>query len=135
MKTIQIESPIELRCVKAVSFPEGVMAAFRRLHEVAPPKAGRIYISISWLGNAQQIEYLAGATELFSGEIAGNEFVPFSVKEGEYLYIDIHNFMNDIPAIGQAFSQLLALPEADPDTVCVEWYMSDRLCRCMVQKR
>ncbi|MCU0431999.1 MAG: hypothetical protein MUC87_00940 [Bacteroidia bacterium] len=135
MQTIEINSPIQLRCVRAESFPNAVMPAFQRLHQVAPPRENRVYISVSWLGDNQQIEYLAGATELEEGEMNYPDFESFTVQEGTYIYMDIPDFMKDIPAIGQAFSTLLALPETATDTVCIEWYMSDTVCRCMVRKK
>jgi hypothetical protein len=135
MNTFTLNNKIRLCCVRALSFPDGVMDAFKRLHKAAPPKPNRLYMSVSWLGEKQQIEYLAGATELVEGEMSGSEFEFFEVVNGEYIYIDIHNFMNNISAIGQAFSTLLALPDTADDTVCVEWYMNDTLCRCMVRKR
>jgi hypothetical protein len=128
-----VENDIPLVCAKAASFPDGVMTAFQRLHSVAPPAGGRNYFSVSWFVADGKIEYMAGATELHAGEISQNEFVHFTIQSGNYLYIDIHDFMQDIPAIGKAFQQLLTLPEIAKDTVCIEWYVNDRLCRCMVK--
>ncbi|MGL5892625.1 MAG: hypothetical protein ACRC3B_22220 [Bacteroidia bacterium] len=133
MKTWNFENDIALVCAKAASFPDGVMDAFQRLHKVAAPTDGRNYFSVSWLNAEGKIEYMAGATELYAGEIEQRDFVNFTIPAGAYLYIDIHNFMKDIPAIGNAFQQLLALPQTAQDTVCVEWYVNDNLCRCMVK--
>lgn len=135
MNTFQLNNPVQLHCIRAFSFPDGVRDAFRRLHKAAPPKPNRLYMSVSWQDEKQQINYLAGATELVEGEINGPEFELYQVGNGEYIYIDIHDFMNNIPAIGQAFATLLALPDTAVDAVCVEWYMNDTLCRCMVRKR
>lgn len=127
------ESDVAIVCAKATSFPDGVMAAFQQLHRVAPPTEGRSYFSVSWLGADGIIKYMAGATEMQTGEIQQNDFVNFTIRAGKYLYIDVHDFMKDIPAIGKTFQQLLASPEVSKDTVCIEWYVSDKLCRCMVK--
>ncbi len=127
------ENDIAIVCAKATSFPDGVMAAFQQLHAVAPPAEGRSYFSVSWLAVDGKIEYMAGATELQPGEIKQNGFVNFTIGAGKYVYIDVHDFMKDIPAIGKAFQQLIASTETVKNTVCIEWYVSDKLCRCMVK--
>ncbi|MFN8712977.1 MAG: hypothetical protein ACK5Z2_09010 [Bacteroidota bacterium] len=133
MHNWNFENDVAIVCAKATSFPDGVMAAFQQLHTVAPPIEGRSHFSVSWLGADGEIEYMAGATELQTGEIQQSDFVNFTISAGKYLYIDVHDFMKDIPAIGKTFQQLLASHEVSKDTVCIEWYVSDKLCRCMVK--
>lgn len=41
--------------------------------------------------------------------------------------------MDDIPAIGKAFKELLAIPGIDPEGACVEWYLSNKDVQCMVR--
>ena len=57
----------------------------------------------------------------------------FFIKKGKYLSRLIHNFRDDIPAIGRTFQQLLDDPRIDPDGYCLEWYLGENDVRCMVR--
>ncbi|MCW3122365.1 MAG: putative transcription activator, partial [Flavipsychrobacter sp.] len=63
METTKIDKDISVFCVTAVSFPDGVMAAHKRIHELAPMAEGRIYFGIS-RPEKGVITYMAGANEL-----------------------------------------------------------------------
>ena len=41
--------------------------------------------------------------------------------------------MENIPAIGKAFAEMLAMPGIDPQGVCVEEYNGDQSVKCMVK--
>ena len=56
-------------------------------------------------------------------------------KKGTYNSIFIPDFCNNIPAIGNAFQELTADPQIDPNGICVEVYENDTDVRCMVRLR
>ena len=133
MEIFQVPEDIHLFCVKAKSFPDGVMDAFRQLHALAPFGSNRKFISLSRPEKAGGIVYRAGATELKQGDLQSHGLEELVVKKGVYQMISIKDFMKDMPAIGKAFNQLTALPGIDPEGYCLEWYFNKEDVRCMVR--
>lgn len=128
METIILENDIHLFCVKAASFPQGIMDAFDALERLAP--GPRSHFGISH-GSANGIVYFAG-TDDATDELkkAG---IPFTVKKGTYRAVHIPDFMRDPMQVGKTFQQLTALPDLDPEGCCVEVYLNDTDVRCMVR--
>lgn len=130
METIILENDIHLFCVKAKSFPQGIMPAFGELQRLAPASAASTHYGISH-GSADGIVYFAGTDEAIDElKKAG---IPFTVKKGTYRAVDIPDFMRDPMQVGKTFQQLTALPELDPEGCCVEVYLNDTDVRCMVR--
>lgn len=135
METINLNENIVLHCVDASSFPEGVEKAHQSLHALLPYTADRKYFGLSWPGQQGKIIYKAAAAELHPGELSAYHLETKTIIKGDYLYIDVQDFMNNIPAIGNAFQQLIHEDSIAADGFCIEWYLSDQLCRCMVKTR
>lgn len=128
MQTLELENDIRLYCVKAASFPQGIMAAFGELQRLAP--SPRRHFGISH-GSPEGIVYFAGTDE--ATDELKKTGIPFTVKKGTYRVVDIPDFMRDPMLVGNTFQQLTALPELDPEGCCVEMYMNDTDVRCMVR--
>jgi predicted transcriptional regulator YdeE len=133
MEKITIGQDSTLMCVTATSFPEGVLAAHQQLHSLIPFSTQRKYYGISYGGANGTIIYKAAAEELTAGEAEEKKLETYLLRKGEYNSILIKNYMDDIPAIGKAFTKLLASPDLDPNGCCVEWYLNDKDVQCMVQ--
>lgn len=133
METFHLAEDIKLICVPATSFPEGVLAAHQKLHGIIPYSTDRRYFGISHANAAQAIIYKAAAEALTEEEAGKWNLETFVIKKGEYLSTVIHNYMNDTPAIGKTFNEILKDPRIDPNGACVEWYLSDKDVRCMVR--
>ena len=131
MKTLVLENPVKTYYVKASAFPSGVEQAHQALHALVPFDERRKYFGFSWPDQGA-ITYLAAAEELFEGELAQYGLETKTIQKGTYLYIDIFNFMDNIPAIGAAFQQLIHDERIAPDGFCIEWYLTQKDCRCMV---
>lgn len=131
MNTYTIDKDINLMYVTAASFPDGVMAAHQQLHSQIPLTVERRYYGISYPED-DVIIYKAAAEEMYEGEAAEKGLDTFLVRKGEYASILIKNYMKDIPAIGQAFQQLLKHPQLDPQGFCLEWYINNDEVQCMV---
>jgi hypothetical protein len=129
MKQLLLNAAITAFTVKADSFPEGVRAAHQQLHGSVKRK----YFGISRPEGTGGISYYAAAAELEPGELSKHGLPVFEIIPGHYIYTDIPDFMNNIPAIGQAFQQLLAQTTIDPNGACIEWYLENAVCRCMVR--
>ena len=133
MEPYHIDHDIRLCCVPAESFPDGVMAAFQQLMNIFPDQQGqRRLFGVSWPDGKGSMVYKAAVEEKFQGEAERMGMEPFLLKKGEYLSTTVHNFMNDIPSIGNAFRQLVDAPGVHPNTVGVEEYISTTDVRCMV---
>ena len=132
MKTIQIPEDIPLVCVKASSFPDGVMDAHRKLHSLISHDKPRRNYSVSYMGRNGEIDYMAGSEiiEAKDNTLPGTE--KFTVRKGDYISEPIHNYMQNIPAIGQTFQQMLKRTDIDPNGYCLEHYLDDKTVVCMV---
>lgn len=135
MTTTIVSEDILVYCVTAASFPDGVLQAHQSLHALVPFNDQRKYFGLSWPDKDGNILYKAAAEELREGELSRHHLESKIIVKGEYLYIDIPDFMKNIPAIGAAFQQLIHDERIAPDGFCIEWYLTQTLCRCMVKTK
>jgi hypothetical protein len=133
METFQLTQDINLICITAKSFPDGINSAFIALNEIAPHSKDRDYFGLSRPNELGEITYKACAMELNPGEADKFSCESMSIKSGQYKSIVIMDFMKDPSGIGKAFQQLIAIPEIDPNGYCIEWYLNDKDVRCMVR--
>jgi hypothetical protein len=133
METITLENDIHLLCVTASSFPAGIMEAHGKLHSIVSHSPARKYYGLSRPENNQGIVYKAAVNELPEDESVKGQLETITLKSGNYISITIHDFMKDMQAIGNAFQQLIADPNIDPQGYCVEDYITQKDVRCMVR--
>jgi hypothetical protein len=130
MENYILQEDISVICITATSFPDGVMAA----HEQLPVFSDkRKHFGLSRPNEQQVIIYKAAVEELTEGEAEKFQLERFILKKGDYISIDIINYMQDIPAIGKAFQTLLTDPRIDPNGICVEWYFNEKDLKCMIK--
>ena len=134
MEQYQLENDINVMYVNASSFPDGVMDAHQKLHAVVPFSTDRKYLGLSRPENGGGIVYKAAAEELHAGEGERLGLPAMMIPKGTYNSITVRNYMQDIPAIGAAFNELLAIPGHDPEGYCVEWYLNDKDVQCIVRQ-
>jgi hypothetical protein len=133
METINLDKDINVLCVTAKSFPDGIMDAFDQLHSIVPvEEKGRLF-GISRPNERGSIVYKAAMEEVHDGEAELLGCEPFVIKKGTYLFVDRTDFMKDLPGIGNAFQMLISQPNIDPNGYCLEWYLNDKDVRCMVR--
>ena len=132
MEKYILSSNINVFCISAKSFPNGILEAHQTLHLLVPFVKERRFFGISH-PNKGTIVYKAVAEEMHWGEAEKLGCEPFTIKNGHYISTVIANFMKDIPSIGRAFQKLLSHPDIDPNGFCVEWYFNDLDLRCMVR--
>lgn len=135
METTILNEDILIHCVTASSFPEGVQKAHETLHTLFKYHEHRNYFGISWPAKDGTLIYKAAAQELHEGELEQFDLETKTIKKGSYLYIDVPDFMKNIPAIGISFQQLIHDERIAPDGFCIEWYLNQNLCRCMVKMK
>ena len=126
------ESDIPIICIVADSFPDGVMEAHQKLHSRITHSVDRKYFSVSWMKEGGSLHYQAGAEILDPQDASIQDGVPFTIRKGKYSSITIHDFMNNIHAIAEAFQQLLKNENMDPNGYGLEWYVSQSEVKCMV---
>lgn len=136
METLTFGNDITVFYITATSFPAGVKAAHEKLHSLIPFSTTRKYFGLSRPeSNDGTIIYRAAAEELEAGEAKKLNLDTMVLKKGRYTVITIHDYMKDIPAIGNAFQQLIALPGIDPQGYCVEWYVNNKEVKCMIRMK
>jgi hypothetical protein len=132
VETIVIDKDIKLIYEQAASFPEDVKDAHDKLHSLFPFTTERKYFGLSRPENGVII-YKAAVEEIAPEEAEKFDLPTMTLKKGNYISITIHDFMKDIPAIGQTFRDLLTHPGIDTQGYCVEWYFNMNDVRCMVR--
>ena len=133
METTSLAEDIPIYCTMADHFPDGVPAAFQRLHNLVTFSTNRSYISISRPENGGRIIYRPGATEITDGEFKDLPLDKFTVRKGNYVCMRVQDFRSDVTRIQQAFTELLAHPNIDPQGYCVEIYESEDDVMCLVR--
>jgi predicted transcriptional regulator YdeE len=133
MDSYKIEKDIKVFCMQAETFPDGVMAAYDKLHALLPPGDRRRFYGISYGDPNGKIVYKAAAEELQQGEGSRLGCEEFVIKKGNYLSTVIKDYMKDLPEIGRVFQKMLQHPQLDPKGYCVENYFNDTEVQCMVR--
>lgn len=134
MEKYHLPDDITAMYITASSFPDGVLAAHQKLHSLVPMSdtPERKYFGISYPIDGTII-YKAGAEELTEGEAEQLGLETYLMKKGKYISTDIHDYMKNLSAIGDAFNELLESPDIDANGACVEWYITDKDVKCMVR--
>ncbi|MBI1782927.1 MAG: transcriptional regulator [Sphingobacteriales bacterium] len=132
MEKYIIEKDIPVVCVRASSFPDGVMTAFEKLHQLTSSVTGRTIYGIFYMGENGEIIYKAAATELQPNEANKPGFESFTIRKGTYTGVLIKDFMSNISAVGKTFHELLKHPDLDPNGYCLEIYQEEKDVRCLV---
>ena len=132
MNSYILDNDIKVICIKAASFPDGVLAAHQKLHALVGNDKERKYFGISYGEGLGNILYKAATEEKYDGESIDLQCESFTIRKGKYNSIFIKDFMKDIAAIGKAFQQLLTQPNIDPEGYCLEMYEGLNDVRCMV---
>jgi hypothetical protein len=132
LETIILNHDIRVLYIKAVSFPEGIMDAYKRLHAMVSSSEARSYYGIS-RPEEGVIVYKAAMVELYPGEAQKLNCNIQIIKGGKYIASTIQDYMKDVQEIGRTFQELLTHPRLDPEGFCVEWYLNDKDVRCMVR--
>jgi len=131
MEKLVLTDSINLLCVTATSFPEGITDAFTNLQSLIPNAEDRTFFGISYPLNGKII-YKAAVEQKSEGEAKEFGLEAFTIPSGIYLTETINNFMENIPLIGETFQALLASPQLD-QFPCIEWYKSNTDVMCMVK--
>ncbi|KAF0816054.1 MULTISPECIES: transcriptional regulator [unclassified Cytobacillus] len=132
METLYIEKDINIYCVTAKSFPNGVLEAHQELHKMIPFSKERRYFGLS-RPEKGMILYKAAAEKLEKDGEENKECESFIIKRGNYRTITILDFKTNPHSIGTAFETLISYSDIDPNGYCVEWYFNDKDVKCMVR--
>ena len=134
MKPYSLSSDINVLCVTASSFPEGIVAAFEKLNSIIPPPGPRRIFGISYGEGKDKITYKAAAEENSAEEAAQLGCERFTIEKGEYISEYIGDFMKNIPVIGRVFREMCRDKRIDSNGYCIEMYLNNnRDVLCMVK--
>jgi hypothetical protein len=130
---VHIEKDVEVLCVAARSFPEGVKDAFDTLYNKFPSPGDRTFYGISYQGPDGHIVYKAAISLVEDKEAEKYQCETFLIKKGKYISETITDFMNNIPLIGLTFQNLLTDPRVNKESgYCLERYINQNDVQCMV---
>lgn len=132
MNNYVFDTDVKVFCITATSFPEGLPAAYGKLHAEYPPENGRTYFGISYPDGNGGLVYKAAVALNETDTPPGAPYEPFTIRKGTYVGKDIKNFMQDLQSVGTLFRELIALPEIEPNGYCLELYLNPNDVRCMV---
>lgn len=133
METYFSNRDIVLKCVTALSFPNGIAAAHETLHSLLSSTQGRNFYGVSRMNEKGDIVYKAAVEQKDNEEEAINGLETVVLKKGEYISALILNFWSDKQSIGRTFQEMIQHPRIDPNGYCVEQYVSMNDVRCMVR--
>ncbi len=132
MEIYRLKKDINLACVRAKSYPDGIQAAFDELNRTFPSLEGRTLYGVSKPVN-RKIVYKAGVTENSMRETKKHGCETFAIKKGTYLMETIQDYQSKLQTLASVFQRLLSDPRLDETSCCVEWYKSDKELVCMVK--
>ena len=135
MKEINIESDLNLICVRAKSFPEGIEDSFKTLENKVPTRKGRECFGI-FEENQNGITYRAGMLKESDDEDKKYGLENFTIKKGKYLGVTITNWQKKIESIGTTFDKMFEDERVDKNSLSVEMYkgMNDLICMVKMKK-
>ena len=132
MEEMTLENDIKVFYITAISFPDGISEAHKKLRELVPFSEDRTYFGISRPENGT-IVYKAATEEINKGEAEKLNCDTLDIKSGKYICLTINDFMKDIQGINRSFKKLLSHSNLDPDGYCIEWYFNDKDVKCMIR--
>lgn len=133
MEIFAIKKDIEVICVTAGKFPDGILAAHQKLRAEIAKAPDREYFGLSW-GSKNGIVYKAAASVLSQKELdLGLE--TYTIKKGAYIRELLPDYQNNIPQIKSTFDKLLTDPRIDPEGYCMEAFANEKDLWCMVKIR
>ena len=133
MEKYELDKDISVLFVEAASFPDGIRAAFDSLSGSLSQKENRTFFGISHANQEGKIIYKAAAWEKYEGEGKDSGLKTLRIKKGIYTGKLIRDFRKNIPLIGETFRKLLAEPDLDKDSFCLEWYQGKEDVLCLVK--
>jgi len=134
MKPYFLNPDINVLCVTANSFPDGIMAAFDKLNSLVQAPGSRKVFGISYGDGNKNTIYKAALEENSADEAARFGCERFKIEKGEYISEYIEDFMKNIPAMGQAFQEMCRDKRIDSNGYCVKMYLNNNKdVLCMVK--
>lgn len=133
MQEFQILKDIQLWCVVATSFPQGVLRAHETLRALLPAQDERKFYGISCPNREGSIVYKAGVEHKADDKADLLKCESLVLKKGIYIGTVIQNFHSNVQQIGEVFQELIANPLIDPEGFCVEVYLNETDVQCMIR--
>lgn len=135
MKKISIDSDIKVYGFEVDDFPKGIEAAFHKLIATLPAGTGRPCFGLSKMKEDNSILYIAAIEQKEDNEAAKNNCTSYIISKGNYLSVEIQDWMPKVDSIKDVFAELMRHPEASHTAWCVEWYKSDTEMLCLLQTK
>lgn len=127
-----IDKDINVLCITASSFPEGVQMAHKKLHSLFPARERRTFYGISYPDKSGNIIYKAAADQLSEGEATQFNLETFTIRKGNYASEVLKDWSKDEVSVGITFRKLLSDQRIDKKGYCLEIYLNENDMRCLV---
>lgn len=131
MEVRYFKNDIDVICVRASSFPHGVMEAHEKLAAKVTSMTGRQRYGISH-PSENEIVYKAAASEQYAGEAEKLKCERFIIRHGLFVTEYVQDWQKKMDQIQGVFQKLLTDPRIDPKGYCLEEYVGDHDLRCSV---
>lgn len=133
MKKINLENNIQLVCIKATGFPEGILEAHKQIHNYCN-EPERVFYGISRPNKDGIIEYFAGTEPLEAFKDASKmDLSIYVLKKGVYLCSEVEDYHKNLRKIGDIFNEFITRPDIAADGECIEVYDHTSTVRCMIR--
>ncbi len=132
MKTQLLERDVRVFCVTADSFPDGVKAAWQKLHSIVPMSGSRTFYGLSRMENGK-IVYKPAVEEATPGEGEKYGCETVTIAKGEYLAEALPNWRGYEHRFVEIFRELFSDPRIDRSGWCVEKYIGEKEALCMIR--
>ncbi|WP_336515019.1 hypothetical protein [Pollutibacter soli] len=126
------ENDLRLLCKRVPEFPANIDQAFLEMERVFADYVRDGYYGISWM-EGEKVIYHACAP--VPENIPDGNYDPFILKKGNYIAVELKNWMQQLPMIKEAFMFLMKDPRFDYNYPCAEWYKSDDEMLIMVRMK
>jgi predicted transcriptional regulator YdeE len=131
MTEYTLENDVPVIGAQVKTFPDGIGEAFDRLISMLPDGMHRPCYGICY-GTEKGIHYIAAIAGSTS-EAATLNLQSYIIPKGDYVVKSIANWRDKLPAIKEAFHELLSGDCADISRPCIEWYKNDNEMLCMLK--
>jgi len=134
-KEINLESDLDLICVRAKSFPQGIEDAFTTLENKIPTRKDRECYGI-YEKNQDGVTYRAAMLKKSDDEDVRYSLENYTMRRGKFLGVKINNWKNNMEKIGRTFDEMFEDERVEKNSPSIEAYkgMNDVICMVRIKE-
>ena len=133
MDTYTLSQDVKVFGTPVETFPQGIGAAFGAIMQKLPDGEKRSYYGLSTVDTTGKVLYCATAEEKSGGEAKKYGYKRYTIKNGSYLCVTVHDWHSKTDLIKDVFHNMMQDKRANNTKPCVEWYKNNEEMICMIQ--